>query len=435
MKSVKPSSGVRSVMLGVLALGLGGWALARPRQVPEPYRTPLSAHLPVVLGEVRVVAVGDIMMHADVKQAAEQAKGGFPALWADLVPLFQGADLAFGNLETPVAPRSGRPGRPFQFNAPESLPAALRASGWTLLSTANNHAYDQGAKGVRETLERLREAQIIAIGSGEDRPGAERTQVLERNGVKVAFLGFTDLFNLDLNKRATEPWVRPLDLGPALEAVAAARAQADAVVVSVHWGDEYHHEPTKRHREIAEKLVRGGADVVLGHHPHVLQPAELVEVEDASGTKRTGLVAFSLGNFISNQDRMYRADLFPVAAGDSRDGAALQFAFSKVRRPDGREAVILGEVSYEPLWVENNWREHRMGKGAVRSIRVIRIRGALDRVRRELDQLTDPVEGPKALPDDKARRAVVLEKQEYLRTLLLRKARIAAVVGAGFEAR
>ena len=108
-----------------------------------------------------LVAVGDILMHQDVKAAAALEPGGFPALWADLVPLFQGADLAFVNMETPVAPRTGRPGVPFQFNGPETLPAALRASGFTVLATANNHAYDQGPKGVRETLERLRVEGVV----------------------------------------------------------------------------------------------------------------------------------------------------------------------------------------------------------------------------------------------------------------------------------
>ena len=120
-----------------LALALGG---CRSRPVKPAAPVPVSLSL---------VAVGDILMHQDVKTAAGHDPGGFPALWADLVPLFQEADLAFANLETPIAPTSGRPGVPFQFNAPPSLPAALRASGFTVLSTANNHAFDQGVRGFR----------------------------------------------------------------------------------------------------------------------------------------------------------------------------------------------------------------------------------------------------------------------------------------------
>ena len=234
----------------------------------------------------------------------------------------------------------------------------------------------------------------------------------------MAFLGFTDLFNLDLNQRATEPWVRPLDLEPALQAVREARGRAEVVVVSVHWGNEYQHLPTKRQRDIARALVGAGCDLLLGHHPHVLQPVEVVEAEG-----RKALVAYSLGNFISNQDRMYRADHFPVAEGDNRDGAALQVRFE--RRPEG---VALAEARVEPLWTENNW-----GVGAPRrEIRVIRVAAAEARARAELDRLTDLVEGPKAEPDEAARRRAVLTTQERLRTLILRRRRVAETIGESF---
>lgn len=377
------------------------------------------------LAMVRLVAVGDILMHQDVKVAEAQTSGGFPALWADLVPLFQGADLAFGNLETPVAPTSGRPGRPFQFNAPAGLPAALRASGFTVLSTANNHAFDQGRRGVVETLTRLRQEKLTAIGSGEDKPRAEALQILERNGLKVAFLGFTDIFNLNLDRKATEPWVRPLDLEPALAAVRDARSRADIVVVSIHWGNEYQHTPTKRQRDIARKLVAAGCDLLLGHHPHVLQPIELMTVDG-----RRALVAYSLGNFISNQDRMYRADLFPVAEGDNRDGAALEVTFERRRAPDGSEAVVLAHAGFEPLWTENNWGAK---KGVPRQIRVIRVAAAEAQARVALDRLEDPLEGAKAVPDPQARKAAILSEQEVLRTLILRRRRIAGILGQAFE--
>jgi poly-gamma-glutamate synthesis protein (capsule biosynthesis protein) len=396
----------------VLLLGLGA---CRSRMVkPAPPPVPVGLTL---------VAVGDILMHQDVKNAAARNPQGFQALWADLVPLFQQADLAFGNLETPVAPASGRPGVPFQFNAPESLPAALRASGFTVLSTANNHAFDQGPRGVGETLDRLRAEHLVVIGSGADRPQAEATQMIERQGLQIAFLGFTDVFNIDLNHRATEPWVRPLDLEPALQAVREARARADLVVVSVHWGNEYQHQPTKRQRDIARALATAGCDVLLGHHPHVLQPVELLE----AGGRRV-LVAYSLGNFISNQDRMYRADLFPVAGGDNRDGAALKVRFEQRQDPAGRKTLALAEAAIEPLWTENNWGapvEHR-------EIRVIRVAAAETRIRADLDRLSDPIEGPKTTLDPEVRRKSILEKQEYLRTLILRRKRVAEVVGEAF---
>ena len=161
----------RVCLVLLVGLGLSG---CRSRVVKPPSPPPVSLSL---------VAVGDILMHQDVKRSADMDSSGFPALWSDLIPLFQGADLAFGNLETPIAPRTGRPGVPFQFNAPESLPVALRASGFTVLSTANNHAFDQGPAGVRETLERLQAQRLVAIGSGENRAQAEALQILERQEI------------------------------------------------------------------------------------------------------------------------------------------------------------------------------------------------------------------------------------------------------------
>ncbi len=379
---------------------------------------------PPPAASLRLVAVGDILMHQDVKRAAAEAPGGFSDLWADLLPLFRGADVVFGNLETPVAPVSGRPGKPFQFNAPADLPPALRASGFTVLSTANNHAFDQGRKGVRETLARLRQAQLMAVGSGEDRSRAEALQIVERNGLKVAFLGFTDVFNLNLDRGAAEPWVRPFDLEAALAAVREARAKADIVVVSIHWGQEDQHQPTKRQRDIARKLVEAGCDLLLGHHPHVLQPLEWMTVNG-----RPALVAYSLGNFISNQDRRYRADRCPVAEGDDRDGAALEVTFERHRHPDGTTSVVLAHADYEPLWTENNWGA---GPGVPRRIHVVRVAAAEARAKDLLGHLEDPQRADR--PVGRQGKHDLAAMREHLRTLILRRRRIASILGQGFEA-
>jgi poly-gamma-glutamate synthesis protein (capsule biosynthesis protein) len=375
----------------------------------------------VEVASVRVVAVGDILMHHDVKQAAAASRDGLRALWADVEPLLREADFAFANLETPVAPATGRPGVPFQFNAPPELPAALRASGFTVLATANNHAYDQGVKGVVETLGRLASEGLVVAGSGLSRAQAEEPRFLDLKGMRVAFLAFTDVFNVDLNRRADRPWVRSLDLKAAAEAVRSARSHADAVVVSLHWGAEYLHEPLQRQRQAAATLAEAGADLILGHHPHALQPVAVLE----NGSRKT-VVAYSLGNFVSNQDRMYQADHFPVAGGDSRDGVAFRCRLVKLRLPSGVERVVVEEVACEPLWTENNWREHRTGKAKVREIRVLRVNAAIRAAMEELDRLREakPAEDPRLL----------LERQERLRTLLLRRQRAASILGADFVA-
>lgn len=309
-----------------------------------------------------LVAVGDILMHQDVKTAARH-QGGFERLWEDVTPLFREADLVFGNLETPIAPLIGQPGKPYLFNAPEDLPDALRRSGFSVLATANNHAYDQGTHGLQETLTRLEVSHLMAVGSGRDRASAEAPRILTCQGIRIAFLAWTDLFNLQLNREREGPWVNGLEEARAVASVQAARAQADAVVVSVHWGVEDRHDPTKRQRELATRLLEAGADLILGHHPHVLQPLETREVQG-----RPVAVAYSLGNFISNQNRVYQAGMSP-GAGDERDGAALVATFQ--RGTDG--AVRLRQVGYTPLWTENNWHEVRSRKASLRDIRVLRL--------------------------------------------------------------
>jgi poly-gamma-glutamate synthesis protein (capsule biosynthesis protein) len=312
---------------------------------------------------ITLVAVGDILMHQDVKTAAHH-QGGFEKLWEDVTPLFLRADIVFGNLETPIAPLIGKPGEPYVFNAPADLPDALRRSGFAVLSTANNHAYDQGAHGHLETLTHLEVANLVAVGSGRGRAEAEVPRILTRQGIRIAFLAWTDLFNLQFNREGKGPWVNGLDGAQAIASVQAARSQADVVVVSVHWGIEDQHKPTERQREMATRLLEAGADLILGHHPHVLQPLETREIQG-----RPVAVAYSLGNFISNQNRIYQAAHMPLAAGDERDGAALVATFQ--REPGGE--VTLQEVGYSPLWTENNWHDIRAGRTDRRDIRVVRL--------------------------------------------------------------
>lgn len=342
-------------------------------------RTQKKAAPPPEPLRLTLVAVGDLLMHQDVKRAAESA-GGFQALWADINPIFKGADLIFGNLETPIAPSSGAPGRPFVFNAPAELPTALKASGFSILSTANNHAYDQGSKGAIETLERLEAAGLVAVGSGRDRSQAEAPRMLERKGIKVAFLACTDLFNTDLNRPGKGPWVARLAVEQVVETLRATRAQADLVIVSLHWGREYEHRPTIRQRELAVTLIGEGADLIIGHHPHVLQPVEWIEARG-----RRGAVAFSLGNFISNQDRKYVASM-PTEEGDNRDGAALVAVFKK----EVSGISHLESLRAEPLWTENNWSAFVSGKAPKREIRVVRAKaeeGILGTRRMRIEQV------------------------------------------------
>lgn len=258
-------------------------------------------------------AVGDVMLARGVARNAERL--GAAALLADSRALLAG-DLTLGNLESPLTTASApaRPG-PYRLLAPPAQVAALASAGFDLLGLANNHALDAGPEGLAETLATLREAGMAAAGAGQNEAAALAPVMLNARRLRVAVLAFNDVRDPADGSGGLAPpddraWPNPdfADCPPgvegcphgrawlgarALEAVTAARAEADAVVVLLHWGMEYAAEPGVRQRAWAARLVAAGADLVLGAHPHVLQP-----VESLTSAGRTGIVAYSLGDFL-----------------------------------------------------------------------------------------------------------------------------------------
>ena len=221
---------------------------------------------------------GDVMLGRGVAQSLD---GDWQAAFAQVRPWLAGADLAFANLESPLTTMPHLAGGYDLRAAPGSV-AALRLAGFDLLSLANNHSLDAGASGRAETLATLNAAGIAGVV--EHNAGA----LVSRGGPHPT-LGYQLL--------AVDDTVAPLDVETAGRAVAAAAQQAELVVVSVHWGGEYQAAPSPRQRAIAKALAQAGADLVVGHGPHVLQP---VEWEGET------LVAYSLGNLLFDQP--YPAD-------------------------------------------------------------------------------------------------------------------------------
>jgi poly-gamma-glutamate synthesis protein (capsule biosynthesis protein) len=346
----------------------------------------------------RFGAVGDIISHGDVLLSAAAAerkddrgnslnRQGYDALFEAIGPDLADAGLVFANLETPIAPRKGQKTRAWFFNAPPALLEALRAVGIRALSFANNHAYDQGRAGFEETLVELDRAGILLAGAGPACGLAQSARLFEHAGVRVAFLAASALYNQRLNVSAREACAAELDEQVILRAVAAARkGGAELVVLSLHWGVEYRVEPRPEDVLLAHRLVDGGVDVILGHHPHVLQPVELYPAADG----RLGLIAYSLGNFVSNQARFYAHGLNPLSAGNPRDGVLLRFAAVRRRYGPELERVELADVSVQPLWNENNALERRRDPRARVRIRVVADDREAALARRALEVERDP---------------------------------------------
>jgi poly-gamma-glutamate synthesis protein (capsule biosynthesis protein) len=221
---------------------------------------------------------GDVMLGRGVARALE---GDGEAAFIQARPWLAEADWAFANLESPLttAPqiRAG-----YDLRATPASVAALRAAGFDAVSLANNHALDAGEAGLAETAATLNAAEIVGVTNQQAGRLASRQPPYP--SLRYHLLAFDDS-------------TIPLDVEAASQMVSAAAKQSDLVIVSVHWGGEYQAAPSPRQQSIAQALAHAGADLVIGHGPHVLQPVEWVGET---------LVAYSLGNLLF--DQLYPAD-------------------------------------------------------------------------------------------------------------------------------
>ncbi len=224
--------------------------------------------------------------------------------FAAVADVLREADIAFANLECAITrhrqttPAKSwedvRAGREFVFRAPPQAAEQLAKAGIDVVSLANNHAMDFCAAGLLDTLHHLRAAGVAAVGAGANAAQARAPAIVERRGLRVAFLACSAIVPSSFAAGPRAPGIFPharavLRDDPLLEAVASAKRRADVVVVSLHWGVERQQKPTEYQRALAQACIAAGATVVLGHHPHCLQPVERIG---------RGVVVYSLGNFV-----------------------------------------------------------------------------------------------------------------------------------------
>jgi poly-gamma-glutamate capsule biosynthesis protein CapA/YwtB (metallophosphatase superfamily) len=257
--------------------------------------------------EAVVLLGGDVHGHSPVAEVL--AAGGDP--FVAVRPLLAEADVVAVNLETPVGSGGEPADKAIHFRADPRLLERLVRAGVDVVNLANNHAMDYGADLLAQTVAAAEEAGLAVVGVGPDEDGAFAPAVLEAAGRRVAVLGMTDV--VPDGWAAGEGWgvASALDHERAVRAVTDARALADHVVVTVHWGLEYRECPSVVQTELARRLLEAGASVVAGHHPHVLQG-----VMERDG----GAVAFSVGNLA-----------FRARSAETREAGLLRAAL----HPDG----------------------------------------------------------------------------------------------------
>jgi poly-gamma-glutamate synthesis protein (capsule biosynthesis protein) len=350
-------------------------------------------------------------------------------LFAGVADVFRQSDFGFVNLETPVAPVASRGAKPFQFDAPIALVQSLKANGVKVVSFANNHVFDQGQAGFAETQQHLQEQGMLFVGAAATAQDARKPLILEKNGIKIGWLGMTRWLNGHHNPdQESEPHVaflpypgsgdeaKGLSEAALLDAIKAARGQCDLLLISIHWGMEYAPEPLPQDVELAHKMLEAGAGAIIGHHPHVLQQIETYTTQD----QRNTVIFFSLGNFLANQSRTFVDGLAPDKTGEPRDSIVAKFAAVRRDYGPGGIRVELSQVGILPVWIENNNLSVKNGRDKAPFIHPLFIDRELPRLQNRLDELSRAT-APLAAADKQewVQIAVELDLLKHRRELLL----------------
>ncbi len=254
----------------------------------------LSASPPLmnVNPPIELIFVGDILLDRGVYQIIQRfGKGDFRFPFVKLADKLQKADLVFGNLEGPISNKGQDLRKIYSFRmSPEAI-SGLKFAGFGILSIANNHIGDWGKEAFNDTLSNLENAGIIPIGAGRNYKEAYQAKILEIKGIKIAFLAFSDFLSYPEAKE-NEAGIAVANSDKIKLAIKEAKEKADLIVVSFHFGEEYQKIASFRQEELAQLAIDGGADLVIGHHPHVVQSLK---------ESKSKYIAYSLGNFVFDQ--------------------------------------------------------------------------------------------------------------------------------------
>ncbi|MCF6093562.1 CapA family protein [Microaerobacter geothermalis] len=294
---------------------------------------------------VNLMAVGDIIVHSPQLTAAYRAEEkdyDFHESFDLVRPVFKRADWVIGNLETTLSGEEfGYSGYP-RFNSPDALAEALANAGFIAVTNANNHSLDRGEKGVERTIEALDRYGLLHTGTFRSLEERSKPLILEKNNISLGILAYSYGTNgLPLPEK--RPYmVNLINMEQIKKDVYQLKREGvDFTLVSIHFGDEYQLFPNERQKEIVDELINMGVDIIIGSHPHVLQPFEIRAAINSEGVEKKAFIIYSMGNFISNQ------------RGNWTDyGLILNLTLTK-KIPEGISTIE--KVQFIPTWVYRGW--------------------------------------------------------------------------------
>jgi gamma-polyglutamate biosynthesis protein CapA len=274
MKEILPA--VFKPILIILAVFISGCATLRPAR-----------------DNVTFIAAGDVMLDRRVKIYMSEKGSIYP--FGKITGFVKRHDLSFCNLEGPVSVRGKQVPKAYSFRFDPALLDGLRNTGFNMYSLANNHMLDYGGEALLDTVAFMEQQGYFYSGAGKNSKEASSARYLEINGIKFAFIANVDFGMEGWQDSAGGGVPQAFDKKPISEItseIEKAKKQADFVIVSFHWGEEYKNFPNKRQKSISHSCIDSGADLVIGHHPHVMQGVEKYKGK---------IILYSLGNFVFDQ--------------------------------------------------------------------------------------------------------------------------------------
>ncbi len=239
---------------------------------------------------MKIGVVGDIFLCRGIETICQTEGYDYP--FRQIAETMRAYDITFANLENPISERgvAAKKDPWITFRAkPESV-HALKYAGIDIVSLANNHMNDYGKDALLDTIDILKDNDILSVGAGLNEEHARKAVVIEKNNTRIAFLAFHHLFGHTIKPAtSTSPGLAPLVEKQCIDEIKKAKAHSDIVIVSVHWGVDYYNYPSPYYIQLSRSFVDAGCNIVIGHHPHVLQGYEKYN---------EGLIFYSLGNFV-----------------------------------------------------------------------------------------------------------------------------------------
>ena len=312
---------------------------------PEPTQEPTPTPEPYV--DFTMSAIGDLIIETPLLTDAKDKTTGeydFLPFFANVKEYLSGADLTLGTLETTLAGKEATYSGSTKYNTPESILAALSDAGFDMLNTAHTHSFDKGFDGLKKTIEFIEGAGLKHTGTYRDENEYRTPLIINVKGVNVAILSYvSEINNMKSLSSAQQNFAyKSINLTRMKEQIKKARTEngAQVVIVMVHWGSATAKTPTTEMKDQAKKLVSYGADLIIGSHSYYLQKIEKIQTKNDDNADVQGLVAYSLGTFLSAQTSQYKDT-----------GLILNVTF---RKDNATNTVSIQSATYSPTVVVAN---------------------------------------------------------------------------------